>query len=303
MDLIQGMRVFVRVAQLNGFAAAARDLSLSTAAVTKHVAALEGRVGARLLERTTRRVNLTESGRVYLERCLECLQAVGDADAAMSEITREPMGMLRLTAPVELSPNVTPAITSYLHTHPRAAVDFRVSNRTLDLIDQGFDLGIDVLHPVHASCVARPLATSRMAIWGAPGYLRKHGRPRTPADLAAHRHLVFAEPRLRTELQFHKGRQSRKVVLQPSFLSNSGDSLREALVAGAGLHMAPSFVAAADYAAGRIEPVLPDWTLDPLKLYAIYPSRRFLPAKVRAFLEALSAQFGRDPAEDRWWPR
>ena len=237
-------------------------------------------------------MNLTESGRVYLERCLECLQAVGDADAAMSEITREPMGTLRLTAPVELSPHVMPAITKYLQAYPRTGVDFRVSNRTLDLIDQGFDLGIDVLHPLHASCVARPLATSQMAIWGAPSYLRKHGRPRSPADLAAHRHLVFTEPRPRTELTLHKGRQSRSVVLRPSFLSNSGDALRSALVAGAGLHMAPSFVVAVDHAAGRIEPVLADWALDPLKLYAIYPSRKFLPAKVRAFLEALSAHFG-----------
>src|SRR5882672_7920274 len=111
------MRVFVRVAQLSGFSATARELGMSTAAVTKHVAALEHRVGVRLLERTTRRVHLTESGRVYLERCLECMQAFGDADAAMSELARAPTGVLRLTAPVELGPHVMPVVTAYLQAH------------------------------------------------------------------------------------------------------------------------------------------------------------------------------------------
>jgi DNA-binding transcriptional LysR family regulator len=303
MDLIQTMRVFTRVAQLRGFSAAARDLNLSTAAVTKHVAALETRGGVRLLERTTRRVQLTESGRMYLERCLECLQAVGDADAALSEMVREPAGMLRVTTPVDLGPHILPIVTAYQRAHPRVTVDLRMSNRSLDLVDQGLDLGIDVLRPVHASCVVRPLVTSRLAIWAAPAYLRAHGRPRTPADLQRHRHLVFSEPRPRTELQLRKGRLVRTVTLAPVLLSDSGDALRRALVEGAGLHMAPSFVVADDVASGRLEPVLPDWSLEPLTLCAIYPSRRFLSATVRTFLEALHARFGHDPGRDPWWPR
>ena len=300
MDLIHGMRVFVRVAQLRGFAAAARELNLSTTAVTKHVAALENRVGVRLLERTTRRVDVTECGRIYLERCLECLQVVGDADAALSEVTREPSGVLRLTAPVEVGPHLMPVVTAYLRAYPRVCVEVRVSNRTLDLIDQGLDLAIDVLPVEHASCIVRPLATSALAIWAAPSYLRTHGRPRSPADLRHHRHLVFTEPRPRTELVLRKGRLSRQVSLTPILLSNSGDALRRALVEGVGLHMAPTFVVAEDVAAGRIERVLPEWRLEPLKLYAIHPSRRFMAAKVRQFLELLYDRLGRDPESDIW---
>lgn len=300
MDLIQGMRVFVRVAQLRGFSAAARDLNLSTTAVTKHVAALENRAGVRLLERTTRRVDVTECGRIYLERCLECLQAVGDADAALSEVTREPSGVLRLTAPVEFAPHLMPVVTAYLRAYPSVCVEVRVSNRTLDLIDQGLDLAIDVLRVEHTSCIVRPLATSALAIWAAPSYLRKHHRPRSPADLRHHRHLVFTEPRPRTELVLRKGRVARQVSLTPILLSNSGDALRRALVEGVGLHMAPTFVVVEDIVAGRIERVLPEWRLEPLKLYAIHPSRRFMPAKVRQFLELLYDRLGRDPESDIW---
>src|SRR5262252_8118397 len=147
MDIVDGMRVFVRVAQRSGFAAAARELRMSPAAVTKHVAALETRVGARLLDRTTRRVALTEAGRVYLERCHECLQAFDDADAAVSELSDAPRGKLRISRPV-------------------------------DLVEEGFDVAIRAAAKLEGDYVARPLAPLRLGVYAAPSYLREHGRPR-----------------------------------------------------------------------------------------------------------------------------
>lgn len=300
MDLVRSMAIFVRVAQRGSFSAAARDLGLSTAAVTKHVASLERRAAVRLLHRTTRRVELTEGGRIYVERCQECLQAVSDADAALSTVTKELVGTLCVTTPVEFSPHLMPVVMAYLRDHAKMRIDLRLSNRTLDLLEHGIDLAIDVLGPVHASCVARPLAASRLALWGSPAYLNAHGRPRSPADLGRHRHLVFTEPRPRTDLVMHKGRTTRHVQLIPTLLSSSGDALRQAVIAGGGLHMAPTFVMAADCAAGRVERVLPDWRLDSLELYVIYPSRRFVAAKVRVFLELLRDRFGSDVEHDAW---
>src|SRR5687768_1452173 len=142
MDTVDGMRVFVRVAQRAGFATAARELDLSPAAVTKRIAALEARVGARLLDRTTRRVALTEAGRVYLERCLECLQAFDDAEASVSDLSVAPRGQLRIAAPVELAAHVAPVIAAFVSAYPQVGVDLRVSNRIVDLVDEGFDLAI-----------------------------------------------------------------------------------------------------------------------------------------------------------------
>src|SRR5438552_2496186 len=143
MDSLQGMRVFARVAQLGGFSAAARDLRLSGPVVTKHVAALEERVGARLLNRTTRTVSLTEAGRVYLDRCLECLQAFEDADASVSALSSSPRGLLRLAAPVEFGNlHLAPLIARFMQRHPEVTVDLRLSNRIVDLVEEGIDLCI-----------------------------------------------------------------------------------------------------------------------------------------------------------------
>src|SRR5262252_7995233 len=178
MDIVDGMRVFVRVAQRSGFAAAARELRMSPAAVTKHIAALEARVGARLLDRTTRRVALTEAGRVYLERCHECLQAFDDADAAVSELSDAPRGKLRISAPVDLHAQLPVVLASFARAYPDVMVDVRLSNRPVDLVEEGFDLAIRAAATLEGDYVARPLAALRLGVFAAPSYLRERGRPR-----------------------------------------------------------------------------------------------------------------------------
>lgn len=300
MDAVQSMRVFVRVAQFPGFAKAARELRMSPAAVTKHVAALEERVRVRLFDRTTRHVALTEAGRVYLERCLECLQAFDDADSAMSELAREPAGVLRITAPVDLADHLGAVVGRFVNEHPRIVVDLRLSNRAVDLVDEGIDLALRAAGSLDGRFVARPIAKVSVPICASPSYLRAQGRPRRPQDLAKHRHLLFAEPRPDDEMLLERGSERVRVKVRAVMTSNNGEVLREALLEGAGIGALASFRVAKAIADGRLEVVLPEWTYRKgLRIYAVYPHRRFLPAKVRLFVEALRERFG-DGERDPW---
>jgi DNA-binding transcriptional LysR family regulator len=302
MDALRSMKVFVRVAQRSGFAAAARDLRMSPPAVTKGVAALEARVGARLFDRTTRRIGLTEAGRIYFEHCLECLQAFEDADASISELSKEPKGLLRVTAPIDLGNHVAAVVARFMNTYPRVSVDLQLSNRPVDLVEERVDIAIRVAASLDGQFVARPLARARVAVFAAPAYLRKYGRPRKPEDLQHHRGLIFMEPRPRDEWIFERDGHSIPVKFKAVLTSNGGSALSVASAEGAGVVVAPSFVTRADFDAGRIEPVLPDWKVLPeLVVYAVYPHRRFLAPKVRAFVEALRAAYG-DEAKDPWQP-
>jgi DNA-binding transcriptional LysR family regulator len=301
MDRLQSMKVFVGVAQHAGFAAAARELRISTAAASKHVSALETQIGTRLFDRTTRRVGLTEAGRVYLERCLECLQAIEDADASIGEIAKEPRGVLRITAPIDFGNSLFPVVAELLSSHARLVVDLKLSNRVVDLVEEGVDVAVRVASALDGRYVARPLARTRLRFYGAPAYLRKHGRPRRPEELASHRILIFTEPRPLDEVVFTRGRRKLRVKLPAVMTSNSGEALLSGVRAGVGLMMAPTFMAGADIAAGRIEPLLSEWTLPEFHVYAVYPHRRFLSPKVRVFIEALRAAFG-DGTRDCWWP-
>lgn len=300
MDRLQSMKVFVRVAQHAGFAAAARDLRLSPAAVSKHVTALESQIGTRLFDRTTRRVGLTEAGRIYLDRCVECLQALEDADAAVSELAKQPRGVLRVTAPIDFGENLMPVVAELLNTHPGIAIELRLSNRVVDMVEEGIDVAVRVAHSLDGRYVARLLARSRLAFFGSPEYFRKHGRPRKPEDLASHRCVAFAEPKPMDEFVFVRGRKKTRVRFHPVLTTNNGDAMRAALHRAVGVGPLPSFLARADLDVGRIEPILLDWSLPEYGVFAVYPHRRFLSPKVAVFVEALRAEFG-DGTRDPWW--
>jgi len=296
------MKVFVRVAQHMGFAAAARELRMSTPAVSKHVTALESRIGTRLFDRTTRKVALTEAGRLYLERCLECLQAFEDADASVGQLVKDPRGLLRVTAPIDFGDIMLPVVVEVMNANPNLVVDLRLSNRVVDMVEEGVDVGIRVAPALEGNFVARPLARARLAMFGAPEYFRRHGRPRRPEEIAAHRNLVFVEPRPMEDLVFVRGRQRVHVRVQPVMTSNLGSVLTGALRGGVGIAPVPSFLLRDDVEHGRLEPILLDWSLREFGVYAVYPHRRFLSPKVRVFVEAMRSAFG-DGTRDPWWPR
>lgn len=301
MDRLLSMQVFVRVAQHVGFAAAARDLQMSPAAVSKHVSALESILGTRLFDRTTRRVGLTEAGRVYLERCLECLHALDDADDSMRELAKAPAGLLRVTAPIDFGHNIVPVLGEVMAAYPNMVIDLRLSNRVMDMVEEGIDVAVRVARSLEGQFVARPFARARLGVFGAPAYLRQHGRPRRPDDLTAHRNLVFTEPRPMHELLFVRARREVRVKVPAVMMSNSGEALMASARQGIGLVVAPSFMARRDLDAGLLEPVLLDWSLPEFGVFAVYPHRRFVSPKVRVLLEALMAHFG-DGMRDPWWP-
>jgi DNA-binding transcriptional LysR family regulator len=302
MDGVESMKVFVRVAQRGGFSKAARELRMSPPQVTKHVAALEARIGTRLFDRTTRSVSLTEAGRVYLERSIECLQAFEDADASVSELAKEPRGLLRVAAPLEFRAEVAPVVVRVMNAHPSLSVDLRFSNRSVDLVEEGVDVAVRVAYALDGRYVARPLARVTFPILATPSYLERHGRPRKPEDLARHRSLVFVEPRPLTELAFDRKGRRATVKLDTIMLSNSGEALKAGLLDGIGIAPLPSFLVRDEVAAGALVPILEEWKLYPdARVFAIYPHRRFLSPKVKVFVEALREAFG-DGTRDPWWP-
>lgn len=302
MDTLESMRAFVQVAQRGGFARAGRALGMSPPAVTKHVASLESRLGTRLFDRTTRSVALTEAGRLYLERCLECLQSFEDADASIGELAKEPRGLLRVTAPVEFRAVLEGVLARFMLDHSNLAVDLRLSNRSVDLVEEGVDVAVRVALSLDGRYVARPLAKVTFPFLAAPSYLERHGSPKKPEDLARHRSIVFVEPRPITELFFERRGRRASVRLETVMTTNSGEAMRSALIAGVGLAPLPSFLARDAVASGALEPILEEWKLYPdARLFAVYPHRRFLSPKVKVFVETLRAEFG-DGTRDPWWP-
>ena len=259
------------------------------------------RIGTRLFDRTTRRVGLTEAGRVYLERCLECLHALDDADASMSELAKAPTGMLRVTAPIDFGESLLPVVTEVMTAQPNIVVDLRLSNRVMDMVEEGIDVGVRIARSLDGQYVARPIARTRLGVFGAPDYFRRYGRPRKPEDRSSHRNLVFTEPRPMQELLFVRGGREVRVKVTGVMMSNNGEALMAAARHAVGLAVAPSFLARNDLEAGRLEPVLLDWSLPEFSVFAVYPHRRFVSPKVRVFLEALTARFG-DGTRDPWWP-
>ena len=291
MDALQMMRVFARVAQRASFAAAAEELRMSRASVTKHVAAIEERHGVRLLDRTTRSVSMTEAGRVYLDRCLECLQAFDDSEAAIGELSAEPKGVLRIAGPFDFDRHLHELITKFMKAHPAIELDVRLSNRTLDMVDEGIDVYLRIPDTLDADSIARPLAITTMGLFGTRAYFRKHGRPRTLADLAHHRFANFNEPPVHDEWTVERRGKRTEVRFPSASVSNSGAVAGAGVCRGVAMGVLPSILLPPDHAK-LIERVLPEWSLGHRGVYAVYPHRRFVSSKVRAFVEFARAAFG-----------
>lgn len=298
MDQLTGMRVFTKVVDLAGFAAAARALDLSTAMVSKHVAALERRLGVMLLARTTRRVVPTEAGRRFHAHCSEILRAVEEAEQEVGVQALEPAGCLRITAPVEFGQRqLAPLLPPLLDKHPRLSIHLDLTNRLVDLVEEGLDVAIRVAPQLDSALHGRQVTASRLLLVAAPGYLQRHGAPATPESLGQHATLSFALGPGRHWV-FTCGPQRRAVDVEPRMTATSSDALREAACAGAGIAMLPTFLVDDALAHGTLRRVLPDWEIGTLKVFAIHPHRRTHPARLRVFLDALVGRFGPDPKRD-----
>ena len=243
---------------------------------------------------------MTEAGRVYLERCLECLQSYDDSEAAIGGLTAEPKGLLRVAAPFDFNRHLPALMAQFVKAHPAIELDLRFSNRTLDMVDEGIDVYVRITNTLDADSIARRLATTSLGLWGSRSYFRKNPRPRSPSDLTEHRFALFNEPPVRDEWTFERDGKRTKVRLHRTVIANSADMLVAAVCSGATMAVLPSFVLTPERAA-QMEPVLLEWSLGQRGIYAVYPHRRFVPSKVHAFVDFFRTALG-DGNRDPWWP-
>ena len=294
MDKLAGMEAFVRVVEGGSFAAAAAQAGVSPTMVAKQVQAIEKRLGARLLHRTTRRHQLTEIGQLYLERCRAALAGVALAEASALELQRTPRGRLRMVAPVGFgSRTLAPALADWLAAHPDVSVDLTLDDRPETLLHAGHELGVVIGDVNDASLVARPLRLYRRLLAAAPSYLAAHGKPRHPRDLAQHACLgnTYWKHSDRWHLQ-GPGGEIWVVPVSARFTANEGGALRRAAAAGAGIVLQPEDALAGDIAAGRLAPVLPSWSFQPTPMHLVYPQDRKPTAKLRSAIDFLVERLG-----------
>ena len=287
------MTVFAKVVEQGSFARAAERLSISASACSRQVAELEAHLGSRLLNRTTRRLSLTEIGQGFYERCVQLLADLGEAEQAAAETAARPRGTLRLTTSINFGVrHVSPAIGAFLAKYPEVKFDVSLSDRIVDLVEEGYDLAIRIGSAGGETVVARKLGEARMVACASPAYLKAHGAPRTPEDLARHRCLTYEYMPVRNVWPF-RGKDGREHAVRVSgpLHSNNGDLLAAAAVAGVGIAYEPEFILGPDLKAGRLVPILSAYSSPLGPIYAAYPSRRYLSAKVRAFVDFLAERF------------
>jgi len=293
MDGLLGLRVFALVADLQSFSEAADRLGLSPAMTSKHVQAVERRVGARLLNRTSRSVSLTEAGTVYLASVRALLDGLDQAEAQLSQTTLSPKGILKVSLPVWMA---TPAFARLLAAfHARygeVTLDLDLSGRKVNLVDEGFDLALRVTPTLDDSLIARRLATVRFALVGTPALLARLGRPTHLAALDGAPFLAYTPVSADGRVRLGKGADAPELHMRPVLLSANETLLHYATREGLGLSFMPDWLVAEDLAAGSLEAALPRHLWPAITLHAVYPNRSFLPAKVRALLDFMSGPDG-----------
>jgi DNA-binding transcriptional LysR family regulator len=281
------LKVFRQVVELGSFAAAARQLGVSPAAISKNIGELEAYLGARLLNRTTRRLSRTEAGLQYYDSVVRILDELDEADAALGPPQRSPSGLLRVAVPTTLTLiRLSAAMPRFLDRYPDLSVDLHTDSYRINLVEEGFDIAIrasDAL--VDSSLVARKLMTMQQVVCGAPAYFQRHGRPAHPRDLQQHSCLKSSVPGYIDEWEFSKGEELERVAVSGRYHATLSLVIMDAIRAGCGLGLLPRTYIKDDLERGTIQIALDDWNSIPYSVYAVYPSRRYVPAKVRAFLD------------------
>jgi len=289
MDRIDAMQAFVAVADLQGFAPAARKLGLSPSAVTRLIAALEDRLGARLLQRTTRQVTLTDAGARYLDRARRILADVEEAEAAAEGERTRPSGRLVVSAPVGFGRlHVSPVMSAYLKRHGEVAGELRLEDRVINLVEDGVDLAVRIGHLPDSSLVARQVGDMPRIVVASPDYLARRGEPKTPAAIAAHETIQFGATAAPPDWRFVEDGREVRVASTPRFTTNSSDAAIQYAEAGGGLTRVMFYQAAAALKAGRLKIVLAKFEEPPLPIHLVYPTSRLLSAKVRTFVDLVT---------------
>ena len=300
-DRLTGLEVFAKVAAAGSLSAAGRAIGLSQTMVTKHLAALETRLGAKLFHRTTRRLSLTDAGRSYLESCERILAEIEAAEAAVAADRLKPRGLLRLNVPLVFGVRqIAPRLAEFARLHPHVTVELGLNDRQVDLAEEGWDLAIRIGNLRDSSLVARRLAPCRMTLCASPAYLAAHGTPRTAADLAQHNCLGYTLAQAGADRWMMGRRSEISVPISGNLRANNGDALLAAAIAGQGIVQQPTFILADAVRSGDLVRITLDHPpTEQLAVHAIYLPDRHPPAKVRAFIDFLAGQFAPEPPWDR----
>lgn len=303
MDRLQSMRVFAKVVECGSFAKAAEALEMSNTVVTRNVADLEAHLGTRLLNRTTRKLSLTETGTVYVERVKQILADIDDADGEVSSQSRKASGTLRIYShPGFGQAQLAHLLPRFAKAMPNVVLDVTLADHTVDLVEEGFDVGFFLgLQKFDNSMVARRLATSRVVLLASPDYLAEHGTPTTPSEITHHKCLNFQFEQLRTHWPVQWEDEHLNVPITSRMISNSNVILRQAALEGLGIIIRSSFTLDDDLASGRLVQLLQGHHLGQMSVNMVYPSRRLMSCKMRTFVDFINSQFPH-PESDPWLP-
>ena len=296
MDQLTGMRVFAAIVDKGGFAPAGQALGISKTMVSKHLAAIEDRLGVRLLYRTTRKIGLTEIGAEYFRRCQEIVQLVEEADSRLLDSGGQARGLLRVSAPVSFSElHLASCIAEYRGGHPLVQVELIVDDAVVDLIEEGFDLAVRIGRLKDSSLVARRLAPANIVLAASPAYLAARGTPLHPDDLVQHDCLLYTNSTERDGWRFEAADGPRTLRVRGPLISNNGGILMQAAIDGQGIAEVPTFIAGAALQDRRLVEVLPGQMPQDRAIYAVFPGNRHLSPKVRSFVDFLVERFGGRP--------
>ena len=291
MDRLDAMRLFVRVAELGSFSAVALQAGVARSVVTRKIAALETHLGVKLMARSTRRLALTSAGSAYLEKCRVILNLVESAEADVAEERLTPRGNIRISLPLSFGlKRLAPLLLDFSQRYPEVALDMDYSDRRINLIEEGIDLAIRITPQLESGDVARKIGTGRMLVVAAPQYLARHGRPQHPAELAHHECLGYTNVSSPMPWQFMVNGQLESFPVRSRINANNGDVLTEAAAQGLGITLQPDFIVAGCLDAGRVEQILADFAIPELGIYAMLPSNRHVPHRIRVLMDMLSAE-------------
>lgn len=305
MDRWTELELFVQVAETGSLSRAAEALDLSNAAASRHLSSLEDRLGARLVERNTRRLYLTDTGQEFFSRAKSILSDLKDAETAVNATTLNPTGMLRISASLSFSlHHVAPLLREYTQRYPNVTVHVEAANRYMDIIDNNIDVAIRTReYEPDSNITIRRLAETRRILAASPRYFARHGFPKTLEDLHQHKLLIYTHANHPDELRFTKAGQTSTLAVKGLLESNDGQILRAAALDGLGILVQPTYIVYDDIVAGRLVPVLDDWDLPRLTINLAYPSRKHLSAKVRTFIDFIAEHFVKMNYEQKWTGR
>lgn len=302
MDRFTAMQTFVRVAEAGSFTAVANQMNLARSAVTRQIAALEEHLGVKLIARSTRRLSLTAEGTAYLAQCRDILDRVAEAEGELAGQRGAAGGVIRASVPMSFGLlHLMPLIAEYTLQHPDIRMELDFSDRRADLIEEGFDFALRISNQLPETQVARRISVCRSVVAASPDYLKRHGTPRHPKELARHECLCYSLA-MRSSWPFIVDGTVRQFEVGGRVTANNGDALQDAAVRGLGIVYQPTFLGAAALREGRLVPILSDFELPLFTIHAVFPGNRFVPHRVRAFIDFLAAKLGPEPYWDRDLP-